>query len=314
MTPMLWTWLLSLTGAGLFFAAGAALTGRRVAGVAGPQLNALAAPAAPFELLEPVTASLERELANGVEQRAQLRQQLDSERERVRTVEVAHQRLEVTAHAAQLELEATRAKLLELSQRAAPDARTAALQHELALCQEAVRARDLQLDQIREETTRLRQVEAELGRTEIELDQQREEARVLRSQAFASRPPQSRRPSSEAPISAHIRALQSIVDAETRMGRAKSAVIADELGLLVAASGATNEYGDALAAMGAYLADVGIKTRDMLPLHQVSQVVIRDDHDVTLTVRPLAADDPGLALVTLAVGPNTGLSTEPRHH
>jgi len=66
--------------------------------------------------------------------------------------------------------------------------------------------------------------------------------------------------------------------------------------------------------MGAYLADVGSKTRDMLPLHQVSQVVIRDDHDVTLTVRPLAADDPGLALVTLAVGPNTGLSTEPRHH
>jgi predicted regulator of Ras-like GTPase activity (Roadblock/LC7/MglB family) len=310
---MFWTWLLSLTGAGLFFAAGAALMQRRVAGVAGPQPRALATHPAPFELLEPVTASLERELAHGVEQRAQLRQQLDAERERVRTVEAAHQRLEVTAHAAQLELEATRAKWLELSQRAAPDVRTAALQHELALCQEAVRARDLQLDQIREETTRLRQVEQELGRSKIELDQQREEARLLRSQAFASRPAPARRPSSEAPISAHIRALQSIVDAETRMGRAKSAVIADELGLLVAASGATNEYGDALAAMGAYLADVGIKTRDMLPLHQVSQVVIRDDHDVTLTVRPLAADDPGLALVTLAVGPNTGPSTESRH-
>jgi predicted regulator of Ras-like GTPase activity (Roadblock/LC7/MglB family) len=90
-------------------------------------------------------------------------------------------------------------------------------------------------------------------------------------------------------------------------------VIADELGLLVAASSATNEYNDALAALGAYLADVGSRTRDILPLRKLRHVVVCDDHDVTLTVRPLAMDDPGLALVTLAVEP-TSSANDNRHN
>jgi predicted regulator of Ras-like GTPase activity (Roadblock/LC7/MglB family) len=94
-----------------------------------------------------------------------------------------------------------------------------------------------------------------------------------------------------------------IVDTETRLERAKSTVITDELGLLVAASGAGSEHNDALAVLGAYLADVGSKTRDTLPLRTLRQVVVYDVHDVTLTVRRLASDDRGLALVTLAVEP-----------
>ena len=104
MTPMLWTWLLSLTGAGVFFAAGVTLRLRR----AGLQLSAAPTGLAPLELLPTATETLERELAHCAEQRVQLLQQLDAERERVRTAETAHQRLESTAHATQLELEAVR--------------------------------------------------------------------------------------------------------------------------------------------------------------------------------------------------------------
>jgi hypothetical protein len=49
------------------------------------------------------------------------------------------------------------------------------------------------------------------------------------------------------------------------------------------------------------LADVGAKSRSVLPLHEVLQVTVRDDHDMMLTVRPLDAVDNSLALVTLAI-------------
>ena len=47
---------------------------------------------------------------------------------------------------------------------------------------------------------------------------------------------------------------------------------------------------------------MGAKTREVLPLNEVRQVTVRDDRDVTLTVRPLDLVDANLALVTLAVG------------
>ena len=98
-------------------------------------------------------------------------------------------------------------------------------------------------------------------------------------------------------------ALQSIVEAEVRTRGAKSAVITDELGLVVAASSAGSEHGDALAAFGAYLAEVGTKARRVLPLHEVRQVIVRDDRNMTLIVRPIESADHSLALVTLADAP-----------
>jgi hypothetical protein len=128
-------------------------------------------------------------------------------------------------------------------------------------------------------------------------------ARVLRAEAFDQNPTPPHSRTLAQPLSTTERALQTIVDAETQLGRAKSAVITNQLGLLVAASGANHEYNDALAALGAYLADVGSKTRAILPLRNLRHVVVSDVHDVTVIVRPLATDDPGLALVTLAITP-----------
>jgi predicted regulator of Ras-like GTPase activity (Roadblock/LC7/MglB family) len=98
-------------------------------------------------------------------------------------------------------------------------------------------------------------------------------------------------------------ALRTILDKETRGNGFAGAVIADGLGLVVAATG---EYGDALAAYGAFLAGVGAKTRDALPLSELRQVIVQDDHDMTLTVRPIASADDNLALVTLAAGRRNG--------
>jgi predicted regulator of Ras-like GTPase activity (Roadblock/LC7/MglB family) len=92
--------------------------------------------------------------------------------------------------------------------------------------------------------------------------------------------------------------LRAILEQETRGCDYTGAVIADELGLVVASTG---EYGDALAAYGAFLAGVGAKTGDALPLHELRQVVVQDEHDMTLTVRPIATADDNFALVTLTM-------------
>jgi len=95
-------------------------------------------------------------------------------------------------------------------------------------------------------------------------------------------------------------ALQAIVDAEVANTGVQSAVIADEIGLVIAASSQGSEHGEALAAFGVYLAEVGTRMRSALPLHQVRSVVVRDDRETTLTVRPLEHGDHRFALVTLA--------------
>jgi predicted regulator of Ras-like GTPase activity (Roadblock/LC7/MglB family) len=107
-------------------------------------------------------------------------------------------------------------------------------------------------------------------------------------------------------------ALRAILHEETRDSNFAGAVIADDMGLVVASTG---EYGDALAAYGAFLAGIGAKTSDALPLHDLRQVIVQDEHDMTLTVRPIATADDNFALVTLATGHHnvplrTGTSSE----
>ncbi len=289
MTPMLWSWLLSLTGAGLFF----------VAGVAFARARSLASST------RPLTAA------------GQLAQPDDSALREARTrITTLEREIDSQRSTSESRLSAMQDRIAELNRAIDADPARSGIRQELALSQETLRSRDTQLEHLREENARLRNLESELARTKRELVAVTEQTRDLRAQAFISKPPAApRRNTKPLPsLSSSGRALQTIVDTEISVGGAKSAVIADELGLLVAASGATNEYNDALAAMGAYLADVGTKTRDMLPLHRVRQVVVRDDHDVTLTVRPLATDDPGLALVTLAVNADTQNATENRHN
>jgi predicted regulator of Ras-like GTPase activity (Roadblock/LC7/MglB family) len=91
--------------------------------------------------------------------------------------------------------------------------------------------------------------------------------------------------------------LRRVLERETRGSTLDGAVIADELGLVVASTG---NYGEALAAYGAVLAGLGEKTRDVLPLHDVRRVVIEDDEARTLIVRPISTAAEHFSLVTLA--------------
>jgi predicted regulator of Ras-like GTPase activity (Roadblock/LC7/MglB family) len=97
--------------------------------------------------------------------------------------------------------------------------------------------------------------------------------------------------------------LRGILDRETRHRDVAGAVIADDLGLVVAGKGALC---DVLAAYGAVLAGIGEKTREVLPLRELRKLVIQDAADMTLTVRPIATADDQFALVTLTCGQQSG--------
>jgi hypothetical protein len=202
------------------------------------------------------------------------------------------------------ELQRLESRVAELTERASaePAASAGELERELAFTREALQAREAELERLNSANTRLAAVEVELAEAQLDVERLRDEARGLRAELYragAAPAPTSERPQ----VETRGAALQALVENEIGSGRAKSAVIADELGLLVVSSGVVDQYGDALAAFGAYLADFGTKTRDLLPLCALRQVVVRDDRDTTLTVQPLAADDAGLALVTLTVNP-----------
>jgi hypothetical protein len=73
-----------------------------------------------------------------------------------------------------------------------------------------------------------------------------------------------------------------------------SAVVSDELGLLVAGGG---ERAEELAALGGFLAGVGDRARQLGGLGTPTRVVIEDDRHTTLT----AIHVPGAPLVAVTV-------------
>ena len=99
-------------------------------------------------------------------------------------------------------------------------------------------------------------------------------------------------------------AFQHLVDQVGGLDPVRSAVIADELGLVVACHGA---HGEELAAIGALFARTGSEARKVLPLDHLQRVIVEDERNISVTVRPLRSTDAGasdseLTLVTLTVG------------
>jgi predicted regulator of Ras-like GTPase activity (Roadblock/LC7/MglB family) len=101
--------------------------------------------------------------------------------------------------------------------------------------------------------------------------------------------------------------LEAMLERETRGRGYAGAVISDGLGLVVAASG---EHAEALAAYGAFLLGVGKRARAALPLRELRKLTLQDEIDGVLTVRPIAAPDDELALVTLAARDVAGAQTD----
>jgi hypothetical protein len=104
--------------------------------------------------------------------------------------------------------------------------------------------------------------------------------------------------------------LQALVDGVSNQKEVRCAVVADDLGLVVASHG---ELGDEVAAVGALFGRAGLQAQKVLPLRKVQRVTVEDDQNVTLTLRPLETDDSvegDLALITLAVGAAGDRQTE----
>ena len=186
---------------------------------------------------------------------------------------------------------------------------------ELAVARET--ARDIHAVQDRVERLRIDLMRAQKEAAELHQENERRasalydaraELAQLRDELAALRA--ALRPSSRAPLTVRAAGhkagdvLQALVDRVSGAANVRCAVVADDLGLVVASHG---EMGDEVAAVGALFGRAGLQAQKVLPLRKVQRVTVEDDENVTLTLRPLQTDDTmegDLALITLAVAQN----------
>jgi hypothetical protein len=339
MTPEVTLWLASLGGAVLFFAAGRLAGGRKretAAAVVAPSPTPAAVPGASpdFERVrqELTSARQDAERAAG-----HLKSELATVQNRLRELTAEDSRLLVELGEARKKAEEALATREELESRAAragtleteleerrmeihrwrdkvteSEARLATAVHpetEASLRQD-LSIRSQQLDDairrvktLEEENATLRQDVSVSSGLAVERDHLKSENAELRANQFASKRPTGSRPVALAgggltPGGV----LQTLVEKVSRLGDIRCAVIADDLGLVVAAHG---ELSEEVAAVGALFARAGLQAQHVLPLHNVQRVTVEDDQNVQLSLRPLRTDgvkDAELSLITLAVG------------
>ena len=337
MTPILAVWVLSLSGAGLFFLGGhmfsrvwLARANTHLFGSLSAELQAtrahlldqeqtkqslrtqqralnseLSRSHAELSRVQTELVRAKRESQNPLSRTSIELQQMENELTQLRhdCTEQAKALTQSERAALQSQAELTRLseRMLTISERSESAKSNAELEKELATTRESLRARDAELTDLRAMRTKLHSVETELSTAQRSVTRLTEEARSLRARAFKATdfPPEAPTVQRRRPTDSKGHVLQALVDAEIKTGRAKTAVIADELGLLVAAGGVTDEYAESLAAVGPYLIDIGAKLQDMLPVCAIAEIIVRDDQNLSVSARPLPLDSPGLSLVTM---------------
>jgi hypothetical protein len=178
-----------------------------------------------------------------------------------------------------------------------------ALRQDLAAAGRVLSAHEERVRRFEQENARLHQDLAQLPLLEAERERLREENAQLRAGAFAARAAAPEPALVVAPGLRRGDVLQSLVERVSRLADIRSAVIADELGLVVASHG---ELAEEVAAVGALLTRAGVQAQQVLPLRTVHRVTVADDQGVLLSLCPLRHAEPfdgDLALITLAVGP-----------
>jgi hypothetical protein len=204
-----------------------------------------------------------------------------------------------------------REQQLELAQRetAADPEVEKTLRHDLAVARETGRTLDEQRQRLEDSNAQLRgQLETMTTRV-AELTALERENADLRVRAMAGDLAARAAGIKERRAAASDRALggqgfQHLVEQVGGLDPVRSAVIADDMGLVVACHGT---HGEELAAIGALFARSGSEARKVLPLDHLQRVIVEDERNISVTVRPLRASDAGsadseLTLVTLAVG------------
>jgi hypothetical protein len=94
-------------------------------------------------------------------------------------------------------------------------------------------------------------------------------------------------------------ALQSLLDGIAAHPGMRAAVLADDLGLLIAGVG---DHANPLAAFAGFLDGIAAKTREFLPMAPLRRVTVEDHNHATVSACPVVDGDARIALVTLTVG------------
>lgn len=264
MTPLMSVWLASLAGALSFFTAGFFLA-RRAHGEAAAADESVP-PRVPPPVVEPPSKAA---AADTVEpDLAALRSEVSELRGALRE---AHAREQAGAD---LELEAVR-RLGELER----------LRDENAALRRDARAAAADRRRLAEVERELRELRELPSRSSVV-------APLPRLPAGTAPPPAPGEPGSTTDQLSTL--LHRLRGTNTR-----GIALSDEIGLPIVGLG---DDASPLAALSGYLADIGRKARDFLPLGQLRRVIVEDENDTTITTCPQGGDR-AMALVTLTVGP-----------
>jgi predicted regulator of Ras-like GTPase activity (Roadblock/LC7/MglB family) len=256
MTPLMWMWILSIAGALAFFGAGALAASRRAT-----RVTAIAPPLA--RALSEV-AALDDDRRRLADELTKMSRELS---------EVRHARPGATDDPSRvIEIDTLKRRLAEAEELREENAR---------LRTQSARARDL--------ATRVSVLETELAKART----------IARASVSANVVPSRRsvaaRPTQRLATSPGTASLDALVTEMRADPKVKSAVISDELGLLVAGAG---EGAETMAALGGYLAGVGVRAQGLLHMDAAARIVVEDDHGQVLTATRL--DGAPLVAVTLS--------------
>ena len=184
-------------------------------------------------------------------------------------------------------------KVEELQQ--AQDDRT-----DLALKVNVLQEQLRELDQVRDENLNLRSQWDELNSLKNQLEALRSENDNLRSlQLVQSKPPKLVELPADGGEEGMGQMLQRIVNELADKQNAQCAVLADELGLVVAGFG---DHIEAMAAMSALFGELTGRVKGVLPLGTLAQLALVDSNSLAFVAQPLSAGDNDLMLAMLAPG------------
>jgi hypothetical protein len=94
--------------------------------------------------------------------------------------------------------------------------------------------------------------------------------------------------------------FQTLVNQLSGDEDSRGVVLADELGLLVAGTG---EHTESMAAMAAIYSTVSVRMDSIFPFGEISQIVVENTDELTITMQPYEIASEKLILTSLSVGP-----------
>jgi predicted regulator of Ras-like GTPase activity (Roadblock/LC7/MglB family) len=186
----------------------------------------------------------------------------------------------------------------------------AGLRRDLMVANEQARAQQGLVERTANENARQKAALSELTSLRGELTRLRAENRELRALGLvAQKPKRPRAPALARPdgTKSSAQTLQALVDQIAERDEVRAAVVADERGLVVAASG---DNSDAIAAVGAVVARAAAQVGRLLPIGTARKVVLHDEHGLTVAFHPLDAEGRKLLLLTVALGETGGPDEE----